>query len=84
MLYALIRSEPVVGEEKYFVEGNDEIINKVSEARLLVLKTSSYFVKNKRSNIRKRLYEIENIQKPDRKLRSALLKELNSIISYLK
>ena len=37
MLYALIRSEPVVGEEKYFIEGNDEIINKVSEARLLLL-----------------------------------------------
>ena len=84
MLHALIRSEPVVGKEKYFIEGNDEIINKVSEVTLLLLKTSSYLPKNKRSKIRKRLYEIENIKKPDRKLKSALLKELNSIISELK
>ena len=54
MLYALIRSEPIVGEEKYFIEGNDEIINKVSETRLLLLKTSSYLPKNKRSKIRKK------------------------------
>ena len=84
MLYALIRSEPIVGEEKYFIEGNDEIINKVSEARLLLLKTSSYLPKNKRSKIRKILYEIENTKKVDRKLKRALLKELNSIISDLK
>ena len=50
IIYALIRSEPVVDEEKYFIEGNNEIINKVSEARLL-LKTTSYLPKNKRSKI---------------------------------
>ena len=84
VLSALIRSEPVVSEEKYFIEGNDEIINTVSEARLLLLKTSSYLPKNKRSKIRKRLYEIENTKKIERKLKSALLKELNSVISDLK
>ena len=84
MLYALIRSEPIVGEEKYFIEGNDEIINKVSEARLLLLKTSSYLAKNKRSNIKKRLDEIGNIKKVVSKLKRAMLKELNSIISDLK
>ena len=59
-------------------------MNKVSGVRLLLLKTSSYLPKNKRSKIRKRLYEIENTKKVDRKLKSALLKELNSIISDLK
>ena len=84
IIYALIRSEPVVGEEKYFIKGNNEIINKFSEARILLLKTSSYLPKNKRSKIRKRLYEIENTKKIERKLKSALLKELNSVISDLK
>ena len=51
IIYALIRSELVVDEEKYFIEGNNEIINKVSEARLLLLKTTSYLPKNKRSKI---------------------------------
>ena len=83
MLYALIRSEPIVGEEKYFIEGNDEIINKVSETRLLLLKTSSYLPKNKRNKIRKRLYEIGNIKEIDRKFKNPLLNELNSIISDL-
>ena len=84
IIYALIRSELVVDEEKYFIEGNNEIINKVSEVRLLLLKTSSYLPKNKRCKIRKRLYEIENTKNVDRKLKSALLKGLNSIISDLK
>ena len=84
VLSALIRSEPVVSEEKYFIEGNDEIINTVSEARLLLLKTSSYLPKNKRSKVRKRLYETGNTKKVDRKLKSPLLKELISIISDLK
>ena len=84
IIYALIRSEPVVDEQNYFIEGNNEIINKVSEARLLLLKTSSYLPKNKGSKIRKRLYEIENTKIVDRKLKSALLKELNSVISDLK
>ena len=50
IIYALIRSELVVSEEKYFIEGNIEIINKVSEARLLLLKTSSYLPKNKHTS----------------------------------
>ena len=63
MLYALIRSEPAVDEEKYFIESNNEVMNKVNEARLLLLKSSSYLSKKERSKIRKRLYEIKNIKK---------------------
>ena len=80
ILYPLIRSEPIVDEEKHFIESNNEIINKANEARLLLHKTSSFISKNKRCSIRKRLNEIENTKKIDRKLKSALLKELNSII----
>ena len=84
MLYTLTRSEPIVNEEKHFIESNNEIINNVNEARLLLHKTSSYVSRNKQSKIRKRLYEIKNTKKVDRKFKSALLKELNSIISDLK
>ena len=63
ILYALIRSEPIVDEEKHFIESNNEIINKANEARLLLHKTSSFISKNKRSSIRKRLNEIENTKK---------------------
>ena len=84
MLYALIRSEHIVNEEKHFIESNNEIINKVNEARLLLYKTSSYISKNKQGKIRKGLYEIKNTKKVNRKFKSALLKELNSIISNLK
>ena len=80
ILYPLIRSEPIVDEEKHFIESNNEIINKANESRLLLHKTSSFISKNKRCSIRKRLNEIENTKKIDRKLKSALLKELNSII----
>ena len=63
MLYALIRSEPAVDEGKYFIESNNEVMNKVNEARLLLLKSSSYLSKKERSKIRKRIYEIKNIKK---------------------
>ena len=59
-------------------------MNKVSGVRLLLLKTSSYLPKNKRSKIRKRLYEIGNIKEVDRKFKNPMLNELNSIISDLK
>ena len=31
ILYALIRSEPIVDEEKHFIESNNEIINKAND-----------------------------------------------------
>ena len=63
ILYPLIRSEPIVDEEKHFIESNNEIINKANESRLLLHKTSSFISKNKRCSIRKRLNEIENTKK---------------------
>ena len=63
ILYPLIRSEPIVDEEKHFIESNNEIIDKANESRLLLHKTSSFISKNKRCSIRKRLNEIENTKK---------------------
>ena len=42
ILYALIRSEPIVNEEKYLNDINNEIINKVIEARRMYQKLSPY------------------------------------------
>ena len=47
-------------------------------------KVSPYLTKEQKIAYRKRLYEIENIQNIDRKLKSKLLKELDSIIVSLK
>ena len=84
MLHSLIRFGPMVDEEKHFIESNNEIINKVNVARLLLHKTSFHVPKHKQGKIRKRLYEIKNTKKVARKFKSALLKELNSIITDLK
>ena len=49
-----------------------------------LLNVSSYINKEKRDNIRKRLYEIENTRNIDRKLKNRLLKELESMSIDLK
>ena len=49
-----------------------------------LLSVSPYINKKKRDKIRKRLYEIQNIEKIDRKLKNSLLKELESMIVDLK
>ena len=84
IIYALIRSEPVISEKKYIIDSNNEIRKKVNDIRLQLFNVSPYFKKNKRGNIRKRLYDIGKMSKIDRKMKNKLLKELNSISSYLK
>ena len=84
ILYALIRNEPVINEEKYLIDSNNELKNKVIVARVMYQKVSPYLTKEQRIAYRKRLYEIENTQNIDRKLKSKLLKESDSIIVSLK
>ena len=38
ILYALIRSEPIFNEEKYLNDSDNELVNKVKEARLMCQK----------------------------------------------
>ena len=77
ILYALIRSEPLINEEKYLIiiNSDNELKNKVILARVMYQKVSPYLTKEQRIAYRKRLYEIENTQNIGRKLKSKLLEE---------
>ena len=83
-IYALIRSDPIINEQKYIFDSNIEIRNKVNSVRMQLLDVSPYLNKTERSDIRKRLYSIGKIEKIERKLKNKLLKELNSVSIDLK
>lgn len=82
--YALIRSAPVIDEEKYIIDSNNNIINKVNKVGLQLMEVSQYIDQERSKAIRKRLNEIRNTQNIDRKIRYRLLKELESIVIELK
>ena len=84
IIYALIRSEPVINEQKYILDSNNEINSRINKIRMQLFNVSLYLNKNARIDIRKRLYSIGNTQKIDKKLKNKLLKELDSISSDLK
>ena len=79
IIYALVRSEPVVNEQKYIIDNNNKIYNRISKIRLQLFDISPYINKKERGDIRKRLWGIGKIKKNDRKLHNKLMKELNSI-----
>ena len=83
IIYALIRSEPIINEKKYIINSNNEIHSKINDIRMQLFAVS-HMNKKEHSNIRKRLYDIQKITKIDRSLKNKLLKELNSISSDLK
>ena len=83
-IYALIRSDPIINEQKYIFDSNIEIRNKVNSVRMQLLDVSPYLNKTERSDIRKRLYSIGKIEKIERKLKNKLLKELDSVSIDLK
>ena len=83
IIYALIRSEPIINEKKYVINSNNEINSKINDIRMQLFAVSPYMNKKEHSNIRKRLYDIQKI-KIDRSLKNKLLQELNSISSDLK
>ena len=83
-IYALIRSDAIINEQKYIFDSNIEIRNKVNSVRMQLLDVSPYLNKTERSDIRKRLYSIGKIEKIERKLKNKLLKELNSVSIDLK
>ena len=83
-IYALIRSDAIINEQKYIFDSNIEIRNKVNSVRMQLLDVSPYLNKTERSDIRKRLYSIGKIEKIERKLKNKLLKELDSVSIDLK
>ena len=84
IIYALIRSEPIINEKKYIINSNNEIHSKINDIRMQLFAVSPYMNKKEHGNIRKRLYDIHKRTKIDRSLKNKLLKELNSISSDLK
>ena len=78
-IYALIRSDPIINEQKYIFDSNNEIRDKINKIRMQLFDVSPYLNKKDRNDIRKRLYSIGKIQKVDRKSKNKLIKELNSM-----
>ena len=69
ILYVLIRSEPVINEEKYIFDSNNETNNNIMKVRRLISIASPFIQKKERSKNRKRLYEIEHTQKTKQKIK---------------
>ena len=65
------------------MDSDNEIKTKFQEARQSHLRACRYLTKKRRGAIGKRLYEIENTQNIDTKLKNTLIKELDSIIVSL-
>ena len=84
IIYALIRSEPVINEQKYLFDSNNKMYSRINKIRMQLFNVSPYLNKNDRNDIRKRLYSIGNTQEIDKNLKNKLLKELDSISSDLK
>ena len=87
-IYALIRSEPVINEEKYLSylnnNSNNDIVNKLNEISMQLFEVSHYMNKKALKDIKKRLYAIKKLTKISRSEKNKLLKDLNSISVNLK
>ena len=83
ILYALIRSEPVINEEKYISywnnDSNNDIYNKINEISMQLFEVSPYMNKKALKDIKKRLHAIKRLTKITRSEKNNILKELNSI-----
>ena len=82
-IYALIRFEPVINEEKYLSylndNNNNDIVNKINEINMQLFEVSHYMNKKTLKDIKKRLHAIKKLTKISRSEKNKLLKELNSI-----
>ena len=83
IIYALIRSEPIINEKKYITDSNNEIHNKINDIKIQLFDVCPYINKKERNSIRKRLFDIQKMTKINISLKNKLLKELNSISSDL-
>ena len=65
-IYALIRSEPVINEERYISylnnNSNNDIENKINEISIQLFEVSPYMNKKALKNIKKRLHAIKKIK----------------------
>ena len=84
MIYALIRSEPIINEKIYITDSNNEIHSKINDIKIQLFDISPYINKKERHSIRKKLFDIQKMTKINISLKNKLLEELNSISSDLK
>ena len=71
IIYALIRSEAVINEEKYIIDSNNEIHSKINDIRVQLFNLIPYMNKKGQVKIRKRLYDIKKTTKIDRKTKQS-------------
>ena len=88
IIYALIRSKPANNEEEYISylnkDTNNSIHNEINKIRMQFFEVSPYLNEKVLHDIRKTLYDIENLTRINRSEKNKLLKELNSISTDLK
>ena len=87
-IYALIRSEPLINEEKYLShlnnDSNNDKVNEINEISMQLFEVSPYVNKKALKDIKKRMHAIKTLTKITRSEKNKLLKELNSISVDLK
>ena len=88
IIYALIRSEPAINEEKYISylnnDSNNDIHNELNKISMQLFEVSQYISKKALNDIKKRLRAMKKLTKITRSEKNKILKELNSISTDLK
>ena len=88
IIYALIRSEPAINEEKYISylnnDSNNDIHNELNKISMQLFEVSQYISKRALNDIKKRLRAMKKLTKITRSEKNKILKELNSISTDLK
>ena len=63
IIYALIRSEPIVNEKRYIIESNNDIHNKINNIRLQLIGVSPYINKKNIVILEKDYMRYKKLQK---------------------
>ena len=63
IIYALIRSEPIVNEKRYIIESNNDIHNKINNIRLQLTGVSPYINKKNIVILEKDYMRYKKLQK---------------------
>ena len=88
IIYALIRSEPAINEEKYISylnnDSNNDIHNEINKITIQLFEVSQYMSKKALKDIKRRLHAIKKLTKITISEKNKILKELNSISTHLK
>ena len=62
IIYALIRSEPIINEEKHIFDNVNVEHSKINDVRLQLLNVSPYIKKKKRDSIRKKYMKLKILE----------------------